>query len=683
MEFLLEIGVEDLPADIIAGLPEQLSVRFKTRLDSHRIAFSALETYATIRRMVIRASGLPEKQPDLEKEVAGPPAAVAFLPEGGLSPAGAGYCRAQGITADRLLVREAGKKRTTYYIKQTEGRPVREVLSEFLPEFLAALSFPLTMRWGTGEAPAFIRPVTSLLCLLNDQPIPIAFAGIKSAPFTTGHPILKPTRRRIATPAEYFEGLEETGITLDLEERCRVLADRVKKILPDDAVYQPDQLRQLAATVEYPEAGLGGTKIAGIPYPLEIVSQVIQNLKCLPLYNGRGELRPEFVIVVDGRITREIRDGFHWVLESRMEDAGFFWKEDTLLPVEARLKTLEKVVFQESVGTMSDYGRALAELTGKLAGRLGFDPAAAETLAEAGRLAKLDLTTSSVREFPAVAGIMAGRLLELESVPAEVCGLVREHLYPKFPGDRLPKDRPACLLACADKTLHLCGLFLAGIEASGSADPYGLRRLAQGILELAWQSDFRLEWPELLAAAVRAWGRPEGEAARIHAFFEGRLANGLENQGFRPDVAAAALGGEGRSVTSAPKRAAALTALLAETAGTARLTTFSRITNIIGQAREKELEAGQVREADFTEAAERSLFEAWRKVRPEVEARLDSEDYPAALAQLARLDAEINLFFDQVLVMCPDPEVRRNRLGLLAELDATLRRLGNLRRLQF
>ena len=148
-------------------------------------------------------------------------------------------------------------------------------------------------------------------------------------------------------------------------------------------------------------------------------------------------------------------------------------------------------------------------------------------------------------------------------------------------------------------------------------------------------------------------------------------------------MAAAALGGEGRSVTSAPKRAAALTALLAETAGTARLTTFSRITNIIGQAREKELEAGQVREADFTEAAERSLFEAWRKVRPEVEARLDSEDYPAALAQLARLDAEINLFFDQVLVMCPDPEVRRNRLGLLAELDATLRRLGNLRRLQF
>ncbi|MFA5393896.1 MAG: glycine--tRNA ligase subunit beta [Candidatus Ratteibacteria bacterium] len=681
MDFLLEVVVEDLPAELISDLSAQLSAKFNQALVENRIPAEKLISFTTIRRLVVSVEGLPKKQAAQVVEVSGPPAAVAFQPDGKPTPAGLGYCRAHKITPEDLKVKEEGKKKVTYYLREEKGRSTREVLIESAPKLLNSLSFNLPMRWGGGEV-SFIRPVTSILALLDDKVLPVEFAGVKARPYTFGHPTLSPKKIKINSISGYFKALSKNFVMLDAGERVKKLTKKINSFLPSGAAYSAERLNKIAFTLEYPEAALSRLDLKNISYPGEAAALIVENLKCLPLFGPEKNLLPEFIIITDGRITGEITRGFLWVLESRLEDGRFFWQEDIQITVPEQLNKLDKIIFQAAVGSVADYSRALEKIAADFARKLNLEARDAENLIAAAKVAKVDAATSMVREFPEVAGIMAANLLTRAGYLPAVSEIVKEHLLPRYSGDRLSENRLSRILSFSDKILHLCGLFAAGIEPSGSSDQFGLRRLAQGALEIAWKADFRISLSGAVNAGLTAWEKGEGTREKIIGFLSQRIENGLQARGFRPDVVTAALLGEGDSFTSFPVRAAALTDLLRKPGGLEKVVTFSRVTNILFQAKEKKLSFGWFQAELLSEEAEKELFSFWISKAEEIDNFLKDENYGAALAKISEVNPYINRFFDKVMVMTPDETLRNNRLGLLEQIAGALRKIGDLRRIQ-
>ncbi|MCX5642576.1 MAG: glycine--tRNA ligase subunit beta [Candidatus Omnitrophica bacterium] len=681
MDFLLEVVVEDLPADLIPDLADQLSAKFNQALAENRIPAKKLTSFTTIRRLVVSVSGLPEKQAAQVVEVSGPPAAAAFQPDGKPTPTGLGYCRAHKITPAELKVKDEGKKKITYYLREDKGRFTREILAELAPKLLDSLSFNLPMRWGGGEV-SFIRPVTSILALLDDKILPLEFAGVKARPYTFGHPTLAPKKIRVNSIPGYFKSSSENFIILDAGERVKKLTRKIESFLPSGASYSPEFLNKIALTLEYPEAALSRLDLKNISYPEEAAAIIIEKLKCLPLFGPGKKLLPEFIIITDGRITKEIIGGFLWVLESRLEDGRFFWQEDVQVTIPEQLDKLHKVIFQAAVGSLADYSQALGKITAAFAQKLNLEAAETEILCAAARVAKVDAATSMVREFPEVAGIMAASLLARSGYPPAVAGVVKEHLLPRYSGDRLPENNLSRILSFSDKMLHLCGLFAAGIEPSGSSDPFGLRRLAQGALEIAWKADFRISLGGAVNDGLAAWGKEEGTREKIIGFLSQRIENGLQSRGFRPDVVAAALSGEGDNITAFPARVIALTDLLRKPGGPEEIVTFSRVTNILLQAQEKKFSFGWFQAELLSEEAEKELFSFWISKAEEIGNFLTEDNYGAALVKISEVSLYINHFFDKVMVMTPDETLRNNRLGLLEQIACALRKIGDLSKIQ-
>lgn len=681
MRLLLEVGTEDLPAAVIAGWPGRLAADFRRLAAARRLDGGRVSAFVTARRLVLLAEALPERQADLVSEISGPPVRVAFRPDGSPSPAGLGYCRAHGIAPTRLQTRQTDKGEQVYYLKKEKGGPARQLLPDLLGELLAGLPCPLPMRWGNGGH-AFVRPVTSLLCLLDDRLLPLAFAGVRARRFTLGHPTLAPGRVKVTGIDDYFRSLAAAHVQLDRAARRETLARDVRAAMPPGCTHDQADLEAAVETLEKPAALKSPLALENVNFPDEAVALIIRKLRCLPLYTAAGRIAPEFFIVTDGRRSPEIEAGFRWVVGNRLEDARFFWSEDSRLEPGEHIARQEQAVFQAGVGTMGDYGRALAALAETLGARAGLDEPTRATLARAAGLAKMDLATSTVREFPELAGVAGAGLLAAAGEAEPVCRAVREHARPRFPGDAIPATAAGQILSLADKALALCGLFLAGAEPSGTSDPYGLRRLAGGLLETAWQGDLRLSAAETLAAAFGAWGRAgeaRGEAgARAASFLGQRQENILGARGFRHDVVAAALGAAGDSLSAPPRRCAALQDCLADPEGPAALVTLSRVNNIVTQARQKELGAGVFRAENLREAAESALWKAWNGKAPAIDRALADEDFAGALALFRALGPAINLFFDQVLVMAPEETLRDNRLALLARLAATLARIGDI-----
>jgi len=700
---LLEIVVEDLPADSISDLAAQLFAKFNQALVENRIPAKKLTSFTTIRRLVVSVEGLPKKQAAQVVEVFGPPQAVAFQPDGKqLTPAGFGYCRAHQIAPKRLDVKEVGKKIVTCYIRTDKGRSTREILIELAPKLLNSLSFNLPMRWGSGEV-SFIRPVTSILALLDEKVLPVEFAGVKARPYTFGHPTLSviaptstlrrmagtallptlsPKKIKINSISDYFKTLPKNFVILDAGERVKRLTEKINSFLPAGATYSSESLNKIALTLEYPEASLSRLDLKNISYPEEAAAIIIKNLKCLPLFCSEKKLLSEFIIITDGQITEEITKGFLWVLESRLEDGRFFWQEDVQVTIPEQLDKLNKVIFQATVGSLADYSQALEKIAADFARKLNLEAKEAKILITAAKVAKVDAATSMVREFPEVAGIMAASLLKRSGYLPAVSEVVKEHLLPRYSGDRLPENRLSRILSFSDKMLHLCGLFAAGIEPSGSSDPFGLRRLAQGALEITWKSDFRISLSGAVDAGLAAWGKGAGVREKIIGFLSQRIENGLQARGFRPDVVATTLLGEGDSLTTFPARAAALADFLRKPGGPEEIITFSRVTNILLQAKAKKFPFGWFQAKLLSEEAEKELFSFWISKAEEIDDFFTDENYGAALAKISELNPYINRFFDKVMVMTPDETLRNNRLGLLEQIAGALRKIGDLSKIQ-
>ena len=684
-ELLLELFSEEIPARMQDRAREDLAKALADLLAGAGLAFDApIRTFATPRRLALVATGLPLQQADRVVERKGP---RAEAPE----QARAGFLRGLAGLDYTLEEREEKKSRVVFALVRERGRAVVELLAELVPTAIQRLPWPKSMRWGQGEF-RWVRPLQSILCLFDGEVVRFELAGLASGDRTHGHRFLAPASLRVRDFADYVVRLREAKVILDGAERRALVARQADELAAGaDLAVEPDPalLDEIKGLVEWPVPLLGRIDRGFMELPAEVlVTTMRANQKYLALRDAEGALAPGFVVVAnlaasDGGAA--IVAGNERVLRARLWDARFFWDQDRKTPLEGRLPALAKMVFHADLGSLGQRVERLVALAGAL---VPFVPGADRLLAErAALLAKADLVTGMVGEFPELQGIMGAHYATAQGEPEAVAAAIRDQYAPRGPDDRCPSRPESVTVALADKLDTLCGFVAAGIRPTGSKDPFALRRAALGAIRLILENGLRLSLRQAFDAGLRGYGErftgsaTEHAKAELVAFFAERLKVHLRERGVRHDLIGAvfALAGEDDLVRLLA-RVDALQAFLDTDDGRNLLAAYRRASNIVAIEEKKDgpaAFAGEPSPARLVEPAEAALFAALEEAHGRIEAALSVEDFAGAMAALARLRPAVDAFFDTVLVNAPEAELRANRLRMLGQIRAGLQRVAD------
>ncbi len=512
-EYLLEVRSEEIPARMLEPGVRELATRVFEELMARGLGPSEVETGYTPRRLLLRLVGLPEREPDREEQVMGPPVRAAFAADGAPTPALLGFAKRCGVEPDALSRVTTDKGEYLAAVKKTEGRPIPEVLAEIVPRVLAGISWAKTMRWGSGEGP-WVRPVHGVVSLFDGQVVPFQLYGTAAGDETIGHPILSPQPFRVTGGEDYHRELAARHIEARPQERRRILLETMQsraEALGGRLVDDPALLDKLAAICEIPGVMEGKFDETFLDLPAEVLATSLRDHQSAftveSAANGSGKLLPYFLTVMDrpddpkGRA----RSGNEWVVAARLADARFFYGEDRRMGLEARAQQLHRLTFQERLGSYAEKSERLAALAGILCDQLGWDEEK-EPAVEAARLLKADLPTEMVKEFTSLQGIMGGIYAREEGRPEEIWQAIYDQYLPASTEDSIPRGRVGQVAGLADRLDTLVGIFGLGLIPTGSKDPFGLRRAAQGAVRIALEGGLPLDFEKAAAEAARLYG---------------------------------------------------------------------------------------------------------------------------------------------------------------------------------
>lgn len=674
MEFLLELLTEELPASHIRSAREQLEAGFRQELGAARLAVDGLRTLATPRRLVVVAD-IASGQEDKDQVVTGPPLSVAKGPDGTLTAAAKGFARAHGVDESRLEAVRTARGEYIGFRRTAKGAATADLLGTIVPRVLGALSFPKMMRWADSPF-RFSRPIHGLLCVFGGTVVETSFEGLKAGDTTLGHRIVSPREVKASNFAGYTSGLEANGVIVDDGGRkARILSQIDGHLSPLKADLLPDQdlLDDLTLNVEHPLVVFGSFPEAYLSLPLEVLSTAMrEGQKLFSVVREKKQL-PHFLGVADaaGDAKGLIRAGHERVLRARLEDARFFWDRDRKVPMARRAAGLKDVVFQEKLGSYDDKVQRLKKLVAYVCDKIEA-PKIRKDAVEAAGLCKADLLTEMVKEFSGLQGRMGGLYAKQEGYPAAVSQAVYEHYLPQSLDDPSPSSPTGAVLSLADKLDSIVGVMGVGIQASGSSDPFGLRRNAQGVCKVILDRKLRFSFGRLVDKVLSVYGdrlsvgREESKKACLD-FFEGRIRFILEKRGFRYDLVGAALGPGVDQMYDVLLRVQALDALKSSPLFEPFILMAKRVNNIL-----RGLPPGKVNPDLFVEKEERELYSTFSIVRTNAQSMLARGDYARAQSIMFKLQPALNTFFDKVLVMDEDKKVRQNRLGLLQSVQKML-----------
>lgn len=671
-DFLFEIRTEEIPAPSLRGAREDLARGITETLTQENLAPESVESYATPRRLVVLARGVPERQPDRETEVLGPAAAAAYDAAGRATRAAEGFARAQKVEVSDLVVIDSPRGKTVAARRTVAGRSASEVLAEAVPRVVEALSFPKTMRWGSGER-SFVRPVRGVLALYGSRVVPMEVMGMRAGDSTAGHRVLSDGEFSVATPAEYFQKLRGAWVEPDSETRrtailelARRLAAQVGGLIEADA----DLAAVLADLVEWPGLVRGSFDPQYLELPEEITTTAMRvHQKFLPV-RGPAGLMPYFIAVMDNAADRRgfIATGNEWVLNARLADARFFFKEDSRETLESRLPDLERLNFQERLGSYAEKTARLVELAAAIAEAVKRPDIVAD-VRTAARLSKADLTSRMVREFTDLQGVMGGLYARGEGYPEAVWKGIYDQYRPQSQGDDPPREDAGAIVSLADRFDSLAGLFRVGMLPTGSKDPYGLRRAAAGAVAIVISRKWRYDWSEVARRALELYPAnlpglaPDRALPELETFFAERLRNAIERAGSTYDEASAVLNVGVWNFADAAERASALTDARRRLDFRSLVLAFKRIRNI--------LEGETLPEPSpelYREGAERALASDFLQAKALSAELVRGRRYSEALETIASIAPSLDRFFVDVLVNAPEEDVRRNRHALLGAI---------------
>jgi glycyl-tRNA synthetase beta chain len=689
-EYLLEVRSEEIPARMLEPGVRELATRVFEELMSRNLAPREVETGYAPRRLVLVLTGLPEREPDREEQVLGPPVRAAYAGDhagGAPTPALIGFAKRCGVEPDQLSRVQTDKGEYLAAVKKTEGKPTADVLAEIVPRALAGISWAKMMRWGSGEGP-WVRPVHGVVSLLDGAVVPFTFFGIAAGDTTQGQPNLSPAPFRVDGAEAYRRELGRRAIEVRPAERRQVLATTMQQraeALGGKLVDDPALLDKLAAICEIPGVMEGRFDDAFLELPAEVLATSLRDHQSAltveaPGGNGSGtHLLPYFLTVMDrpddpkGRA----RSGNEWVVAARLADARFFYGEDRKAGLAHRAGQLHRLAFHERLGSYAAKSDRLAALAAAICDELGWT-AEKDAAVTASRLLKVDLATEMVKEFTSLQGIMGGIYAREEGQPDDIWQAIYDQYLPASTEDRIPRGRAGLVAGLADRMDTLTGIFGLGLIPTGSKDPFGLRRAAQGVVRIALEGNLALDLEKIAEKAAELYGdRIKRSAAQIlddlRPFLHDRIRYilGLRGSAYDEIEAALAVG-----VTSLPDLAARVDALhrMREEPGFLTVVLAAkRIANIVKDAAENPLDP-----ALLAEPAEKDLHTAYEGLHHEVEEAAAARDYDRCLRRILDLAPVLDRFFVEVLVMAEDPKVRQNRIALLQAIGRTVSRTARL-----
>jgi glycyl-tRNA synthetase beta chain len=684
---LIEIGCEEIPARMIVRAADDLGSRVTAILDNAGLDHGAARSWGGSRRLIVHIEDVEASQEDRVTEVLGPPASAAFDGDGKPTRAAEGFARKQGVEIAALEVIDTDKGARVGLRREVRGRNVGEILADELARAVEAMSFPKSMRWGEGRF-RWVRPVHWVLALHGERPLAVELFGIRSGDESEGHRFLAPGPVRVAHPDRYVDTLRDRRVLTDPEERRRRLGKLLEegaRSVDGSAVEDAGLLDEVVDLVEWPGVSVGGFDASYLELPREIlVTTLRHHQKCFSIQAG-GELLPNFLAVAntDRDPGGHVRRGNEWVVSGRLEDARFFWREDRRRPLAEGLPGLAAIVFHDKAGTFADKSDRIARLARILADEVGSEAEVGEAAERAARLAKVDLSTALVGEFPELQGVIGGLLLREEGEDRAVADAVYEHYRPSGPDDPLPESAAGCAVAAADKLDTVAELLKAGQRPTGSRDPFGLRRAANGILRIAIER----EWPVSLQRLTALTG---GDDA-VLGFLADRLVGYLRDAGYTPNEIQAVLRPRIDSSEvqrwSLPDVVARLEAIRTvrdrdDFRHLVKLT--ERASNIVTKNEELVKQLGRAgREAYAeTEAAAVTLGEMVEHEKPRMASRADEARYGEIVESLSRFIEPVERFFEDVLVIDKKrPDATSHRYALVSELRDLLTRYFDIREL--
>jgi glycyl-tRNA synthetase len=667
-DMLLELGVEELPSHEVDNALSQLEPLMTRLLDDLRLKHDGVRTYATPRRLVIAVRNLAVNQLDAQDTVKGPPAARAFK-DGEPTKAAQGFARGKGVNVEDLRVEEVDGGRYVVADVFEAGRPAVEVLSETLPSLLADIKFGKNMRWNATNV-GFSRPLRWILALHGDCVIPFTYAGVASNDFTKGIRPYGSPEITVTSFQEYGEALKTQGVILDRDQRqdnilrqAQGLAQRINGlVLRDDSL-----LDEVTNLVEAPTAFMGAFGKESLELPRQVLITVMRkHQRYFAIVDTNGNLMPYFIAIRNGDKAHidKVRHGNEQVLRARYADAQFFFEEDRKKPLADFLPRLSTLTFHERIGSMLAKNERVAGLVGAIGEQLGIDATEIAVATRAGQIAKADLATQMVVEMTSLQGVMGAEYALREGYPEDVSLAIFEHWLPRFADDQMPKHIPGTLLGITDRMDTLAGLFGAGMAPKGSADPFGLRRAALGMVQLLTHHKLDVSIRDLLniAAAAQPIDVTADQRQAVMDFVRGRLEVWLLEQDWPHDVVQAVLAEQAHNPTRTLAGIAELREWVSRDDWENILDGFARCVRIT-----RDLETQQsVDESLLSEEAEKLLFSAYE----EAAAKLDADsNVDAFLSAFAPMLPAVTHFFDDVLVMAEDDAVKRNRLALLQRIS--------------
>lgn len=683
-KLLFEIGTEEIPAKFMPGILAQLKELAEKKMDELRIPYEAVRVYGTPRRMTFIADGVAEHQADSTVEAKGPSVQIAFK-DGEATKAAQGFARGQGVAVEDLEVRDG----YVFAVKHLAGQEVEALLPGLLQDILTSLNFPKTMRWADYDF-RFVRPIRWMVALFGDKVVPVEITGVKSGNITRGHRFLRPegvednTRVEVANAAAYEEVLMNHFVMVDQDARRELIRQQVIDLAVEEgghAEIDEDLLEEVNYLVEWPTALCGKFEDKFLALPKEcIITPMREHQRYFPVLKEDGSLLNKFITVRNGgkEHLEVVAHGNERVLRARLADAEFFFNEDRKQPLEARLAKLTTVSFQEGLGNMNDKSQRLVKAADMIAFGLN-SKVDKEKLARTALLCKTDLVTGMVVEFTELQGVMGREYALLDGEAPEVAKGIFEHYMPRFAGDELPSTDIGRIVGIADKLDNIVATFSRGLAPTGSQDPYALRRQALGIINILIDGNYHVSMVKLIAGVAYLLNIPAEKTKDVIMpvmdFFKQRLKNMLLDQGIRYDVVDAVLADERNDdIADLAARAQALNGFVVSEEAPALIQAATRVANLCKKIEQETAINTNI----FQNPAEGELHKAVTAVNNEVLLATVQFNYAEVLQIACKLVAPINKFFEDVMVMDNDEQIKNNRLALLSAVKDVTHAVGDL-----
>ncbi len=669
-ELFLELGTEEIPAGFIPRALDDMASLLCQELEQARIAFGTVRTFATPRRLAVSVAEVAATQQRQELEITGPPARIAYDELGQPTKAALGFARTNGVGVDELKIVQTEKGEYLGISRVTEGGNSADQLPEILTRVISRISFKKSMRWRDQDV-RFARPVHWIVALYGGEVVPVTYGDLCSGNRSRGHRFMAPQEFTVAGVTDYLEKAEQHQVIADITRRRQLIEEQLEALAAQlGGRINPDEelLQEVSFLVESPLALAGAIEESYLQLPAELlITSMREHQRYFTLIDEQDKLLPHFITVANTHPSDPavVIAGNERVLKARLADAMFFWREDQKTPLEGRLDALKKVVYQAQLGTSFEKVERFTTLAVELAEQL--QPDVADLTRRAALLAKCDLETGMVYEFPELQGVMGREYALLEGEDPRIAKAIYEHYLPTQAGGVLPGDDVGAFVSIADKMDTVCGCFSVGLIPSGTADPYALRRNAIGILSIVLDRGYHLSIPDLVTRSVALLEtrrtRPAEEiVSDVVSFIRMRLVN-LLTQKYPADVVEAVLSAAFHEPVDAVARIAALAQLKQRDDFESLAVAFKRVGNMV-----KQIGPGQVDETLLQEPSEKELFSCFKEIGALVTERMQQRRYVPALEAIARLREPVDAFFDGVMVMVDDEAIKTNRLALLSAI---------------